>query len=584
MAADPTSTGMAPASRGDRNGLTPALVTYLRSHGYDGRRFLADLSAGLTVAVLALPLSMAIAIGAGLDPGHGLIASIVAGFFISALGGSRFQIGGPAAAFIVIVGAVVARHGADGLATATFMAGVLLVVAGVLRLGTYVKYVPGPVILGFTSGIGIVIIAGQLKDFLGLQGHVPSEFVARLAGLWQLRETMRWEALAIGLITLGLIIGLRRLAPRLPGLLLAVVAASAVAALFGLPVETVGDRFPGLLSTLPVPALPSLAPDRMLEVLPSALMLAFLIGVESLLSAVAADALAGTRHAPNAEVTAQGVANLAATLFGGMPSTGVIARTGTNISAGAHSPISGMIHAVAILVFVVALGPLAKLLALPCLAAVLISVAIRLVDAREIARFVRRAPRDDAIVLAATLALTVFVDLNVAIAVGVISASLLFMHRMAEAGSAQVRTPMAPGPTADGASERRWRTEPLPDGARLMDFDGPLFFGQSSRITDSLAQLHPWPKVLILRMRDVPLIDATAIGVLEDLAAECRSHGCRIIMSGLAAQPRAALHRYGFLKANRIVLASNGIIAIEKAKALLAGRAGTGPVSWGTVS
>lgn len=570
MAADATPAGTAPASRGDRDGLTPALVTYLRTYGYDGRRLLADFSAGLTVAVLALPLSMAIAIGAGLDPGQGLIASIVAGFFISALGGSRFQIGGPAAAFIVVVGAVVTRHGADGLATATFMASILLIVAGVLRLGTYVKYVPGPVILGFTSGIGIVIIVGQLKDFLGLQGQVPGDFLPRLAGLWQLRETMRWEALAIGAITLALIIGSRRLAPRLPGLLIAVVAASAIAAMLGLAVETVGDRFPRLLSTLPVPALPSLAPDRMLEVLPSALTLAFLIGVESLLSAVAADALAGTRHAPNAEVTAQGVANLAATLFGGMPSTGVIARTGTNISAGAQSPISGMIHAVAILVFVVALGPLAKQLALPCLAAVLISVAIRLVDAREIIRFVRRAPRDDAIVLVATLALTVLVDLNVAIAVGVISASLLFMHRMAEAGSAQVRAPLAPGPTAKGAATPRWRMEPLPEGARLVDFDGPLFFGQSSRITDSLAQLHPWPKVLILRMRDVPLIDATAIGVLEDLAVECRSHGCRIIMSGLAAQPRAALHRYGFLKSNRIVLASNGFIAVEKAKAMLA--------------
>ncbi len=562
------------------NALTPALVSYLRANGYDRRRFARDLAAGLTVAVLALPLSMAIAIGAGLDPGKGLITSVVAGFFISALGGSRFQIGGPAAAFIVIVGAIVERHGAAGLATATFLAGLMLVLAGVLRVGTYIKYVPNPVITGFTSGIGIIIVVSQIKDFLGLTGAVPGEFIARIEALWGMRHTFNASAFTIAAATFVAIALLRRLAPRLPGLLIAVVGASGLAAWLNLPIETVGDRFPALLTSLPMPVLPDLAPSRIIEVLPSAFTLAFLIGVESLLAAVAADALAGTRHVPNAEVVAQGVANSLSPMFGGLPATGVIARTGTNITAGAISPIAGIIHAACVLVFVVLLGPLAKLLAMPCLAAVLVSVAFRLIDAHEVIRFLRRAPRDDALVLAATLVLTVIVDLNVAIAVGVVSASLLFMHRMAEATEATVRERVQQPPAipmdADRAGEGLpWRWEPMPDGARQLDFNGPLFFGQSSRMLDALQQIDPWPHVLILRMRDVPLVDATAIGVLEDLARSCRQHGCRIIMSGLQSQPRAALHRYGFIRENRVVLASNGFIAVEKAKSLLAERGRT---------
>jgi SulP family sulfate permease len=343
-----------------------------------------------------------------------------------------------------------------------------------------------------------------------------------------------------------------------------------------LGIETIGSRFGGIPSTLPAPALPSLSWSRIVEVLPSAFTIAFLVGVESLLSAVAADAVAGTRVRPNAEVLGQGIANVASPLFGGMPATGVIARTGTNIQAGAKTPVSGVLHALFILIAMLALAPLAAHLALPCLAAVLITTAWRLIDAHELRVFVRRAPRDDIIVLAATFLLTILVDLNVAIAVGVVLASILFMHRMAETSGIDV---------AESADDHRDDAAPqtpsiaaklVPPGVKLLDFSGPLFYGQSARMVDVLERFSPWPRVLILRMRDVPLIDATAIGTLDQIASDCRKHGCRIIISAIQPQPRAALHRYGFLREHRVILTSNSYVAIEKAKLLaLSGVDGT---------
>lgn len=550
----------------------PKLVIALRE-GYGPERFYRDAIAGLTVAILALPLSMAIAIGSGVGPEKGLITSVVAGFFISALGGSRYQIGGPAAAFIVIVANVVERHGYTGLLTATFIAGFILIVAGLLKLGTYIKYIPGPVILGFTSGIGALIGLGQIKDLLGLTGDVAPDTVHRLLDLVGILPTVNmWSAL-IGIGSLAAIQLLRAWKPKLPGLLIAVTVGSLIVWGFSLPVETIGTRFGGLPNSIPAPVLPDLSWSRINDVLGSSFTIAFLIGVESLLSAVAADAMAGSRHRSNVEIVAQGFANVASTLFAGMPATGVIARTGTNITAGARTPVSGILHALFVLLFILLLAPVASFLALPCLAAVLLATAWRLLEIHEVSKFVARAPTDDRVILIATLSLTILVDLNVAISVGVVLASMLFMHRMAEMPGSRLGSQGVIVDDIDDLSRPpAVITEAdIPAEVRVFQFRGPLFFGAAQQVTDGLMELKTWPKVMILRMREVPLIDATAASAFEDLAGTCHKNRCRIIISGLQQQPREALHRLGVLKAHHILLASNVFMALERAKALLAG-------------
>jgi len=553
----------------------PKLIIALRE-GYPPSRLLSDLIAGLTVAILALPLSMAIAIGAGATPDRGLVTSVIAGFFISAVGGSRFQIGGPAAAFIVIIANIIAVQGMAGLMTATFLAGFILVAAALLRIGTYIKYIPGPVILGFTSGIGIIIAIGQIKDFLGLQGDVPAEFLHKLGALWNIKASFSPSALLIGLVTLGVISAMRVLRPRWPGLLFAVVIASGLAWLLALPVDTIGSRFGGIPSALPSPQLPDLSFDMIVSVLPSAFTIAFLVGVESLLSAVAADSITGGRHRSNAEVLGQGIANIASPLFGGLPATGVIARTGTNIAAGAATPLSGVFHAGFVLLFMLLMAPLASYLALPCLAAVLLNVSWRLIDYKEVTHFLRRAPFDDRLVLLATLILTVVVDLNVAIGVGFGLACMLFMHRMSEAVIAGIgHSDGFDSDLDDVEKPRSVLTEmQLPEGVKVLSLRGPLFFGGASSVSDALKTGAVYPKVLILRMRDVPLIDATALSALEDMTEDLAKHGGRLIMSGLQQQPREALTRMGLLERHGVIQASNGFIALEKARELLGRPAG----------
>ncbi len=441
---------------------------------------------------------------------------------------------------------------------------------GLLQFGTYIKYIPGPVVLGFTSGIGVVIALGQIRDFFGLKGNVPNEFFARLEALFELRHTVDVRAFLIGLSTLLGIVAMRRWLPRWPAFLIAVAAASGAAWLLGPDIETIGSRFGGIPHALPVPALPDLSWGMIKNVLPATFTIAFLIGVESLLSAVAADAMAGTRHRSNMEIVAQGAANLASPLFGGLPATGVIARTGTNIAAGARTPVAGILHALFILLFMLFLAPLASFLALPCLAAVLLFTAWRLFEPQHVARFLTRAPWDDRMVLMATLLLTVFVDLSIAIAVGVVMAAMLFMHRMAETPGVHLGGPVLVDDIVDGSQPRSViMSEALPDGVRVMEFRGPLFFGSSARLDVALNALGDWPKVIIMRMREVPLVNSTGIDALDQLALAARQQGCRIIMSGLQAQPREALHRYGFLRGNRVLIAADSAMALEKAKALL---------------
>ena len=397
--------------------MKPKILTTLQT--YTRALFLADFIAGITVAMVAIPLSIAIAIASGADPSKGLVTAIIGGFMISLLGGSRVQIGGPTGAFIVVVFGVISAHGYDGLVLATIMAGIILVVAGLLRAGNLVAFVPEPVINGFTIGIGIIIATSQLKDLFGLQvTAMPAEFVAKMAALWDARGSFNAAALAIGLATMALIVGLRRAFPRFPGLIVAVAITSGFVAWAGLSADTLFSRFGALPDRLPVPALPQVTYARVIEVLPSAFVIAFLAGVESLLSAMVADRMIAGQHRPNAEVLAQGVANIASGLFGGMPATGAIARTATNIRAGGKTPVAGLVHVLAILVVMMLAAPLAGYMAMPALAGLLILTAWNMTEPQKWRGYM--AGRiSDRVLLVLTLVLTVMVDLTVAIGVGV---------------------------------------------------------------------------------------------------------------------------------------------------------------------
>ncbi|MDE8651800.1 SulP family inorganic anion transporter [Novosphingobium album (ex Liu et al. 2023)] len=397
--------------------MKPKLLTTLPT--YTGGLFLADAIAGITVAMVAIPLSIAIAIASGTDPAKGLITAIVGGFVISLLGGSRVQIGGPTGAFIVVVYGVIAQHGYDGLVLATLMAGAILLIAGLLRVGNLIAFVPEAVVNGFTIGIGVIIASGQLKDFMGLQAaNLPAEFLPKMEALWHARATINWTACAAGAASLLLLVGLRRLFPRVPGPIFALALVSVVAMVLGLPIDTIFSRYGTLPSTLPVPALPTVSFARLMELLPSAFVIAFLAAIESLLSAIVADRMIEGSHRPNAEVLAQGWANIASALFGGLPATGAIARTATNVRAGGRTPVAGMVHAVTILIVMMLAAPLAGYLAMPALAALLLITAWNMSEPHKW-RGYWSEPLADRLLLILTLVLTVLADLTVAIGVGV---------------------------------------------------------------------------------------------------------------------------------------------------------------------
>jgi len=411
----------------------PKLLTTLQSYSWS--LFAADAFAGVTVAMVALPLSLAIAIASGAEPAAGLVTAIVAGFLISLLGGSRVQIGGPTGAFIVVVYGVIAHYGFDGLVLATLMAGGILLLAGVLRAGNLIRFIPEAVVNGFTIGIAIIIATSQLKDLFGLEiANLPADFLHKLPALWAGRETLNLSALGLGVVTIALIVLFRRLAPKWPGLIVAVGLTSAAAALFVLPVETITSRFGALPDHLPMPALPDISLARLQELLPSALIIAFLAGVESLLSAMVADRMIEGRHRPNAELIAQGAANIASSLFGGLPATGAIARTATNVKAGGKTPVAGLVHALAILLMMLLAGPLVGALALPALAGLLILTAWNMSEPRKW-RGHTKMPLEDRLLLILTLVLTVVADLAVAIGVGVALGLALRLRRRAAAPS-----------------------------------------------------------------------------------------------------------------------------------------------------
>ncbi len=533
---------------------TPKLVTVLRE-GYRLSELKVDAVSGLTVAIVALPLSMAIAIASGVSPDRGLYAAIVGGFFVSALGGSRFQIGGPAGAYIVLVAATVAKYGIDGLVLATMLSGLILLALGFFRLGTFIKYIPYPVTVGFTSGIAVIIFASQLRDLLGLTlAHAePGPIVAKLEALGAALPSANAAAIAIALGSVALILGLRRVRPHWPGFLIAVALAAGTAALLHLPVETIASRFGGIPSGLPMPRLPDLSIARIEAVLPAALSFALLGGIESLLSAVVADGMTGRRHRSNCELVAQGVANIGSALFGGICVTGTIARTATNVRAGAHGPVAGMLHSLFLLLFLLVAAPLAGFIPLAALAAVLAVVAWNMAEKHEFAVLLR-ASRGDAVVLLATFLLVVFRDLTEGILVGFGIGTLLFLHRMAQ--SVEVETPLIEEDRADSEDGER---APY-DAALASDSDvvvyrisGAFFFGAAGTVAAALDRIGERPKAYVIDMSGVPLLDSSAAASLAGFARRAQRHGAAVLIAGARPAIRRVLRRQGMRPALRAV-------------------------------
>jgi SulP family sulfate permease len=521
----------------------PKLIDALRE-GYGLTSLRADVLAGLTVAIVALPLAMALAIASGATPEKGLLTALLAGGLISALSGSRFQIGGPTGAFVVVVFNAIARFGFDGLVLATLMAGVLLLIAGFARLGAWIKYIPEPVVAGFTAGIGIVIASSQIRDLLGLSmSHVPADFLAKWMAMWGARATLSPWALGVAVGSLAVIVVLRRFVPKAPGFLIAAVLATLAVVFLHLPVETIGSRFGHLDFSLPSPHLPAVSWDRVKQLTPTAFTIAFLAGVESLLSAMVADGMTGRRHRSNAELVAQGVANLVSALFGGLPATGAVARTATNVRAGARSPVAGIAHAAFVGLFMLVGAPLAAHVPLAALAAILVMVAWGMSEPHKLMRLMR-APVGDRVVLLATLGLTVLVDLTVAIGVGVVLGAMIFMHQMAESASLSEGSVVDEDDDPDGPEPADQR-DGLPPGVVVFQLRGPLFFGAATRFTELLLTISSPPQAIILRMSRTAVVDATGVGVLRDFIRRCRQDGVRVILSGVREQPLQVLRGMG---------------------------------------
>jgi SulP family sulfate permease len=509
---------------------TPKLLTVFRE-GYRASDFRADVIAGLTVAIVALPLAMALGIASGASPREGLVTAIIAGVLISALGGSRVQIGGPTGAFVVIVAGVIAAHGFDGLILATLIAGVILIVAGYSGVGRLMRYVPMPVVTGFTAGIAVIIASSQIGDFAGLRtGAVPADFIDKWGAYAGAVATINWMALAVGAGTLGLIVVLKVAAPKWPGYLIAILAATAAAALLNLPVETVGDRFHSMATGVPIPRMPKFSLSLLHEVVPSAFVIAFLAGIEALLSATVADGMTGRRHRSGQELVGMGLANIASGFFGGLPATGAIARTATNIRAGGRSPMAGIFHALFLLVFTVVAGRWLALVPMTALAAVLLMVAWGMSEYDRFVALVRTDAGERALLLL-TFLLTVFVDLTVAIGVGVTLAALLFMMRMSETA----------GLVAMNVEEDPGLREQLPDGVEVFRFTGPIFFGVASEMLEALRRSGQRPRAIVLRMDEVPYIDATGANALATFTRQATHRGTEVWLAGLRDQPREFL-------------------------------------------
>lgn len=513
----------------------PKLAITLRS--YSWAQFRADLTAGTIVGLVALPLGMAFAIASGLPPERGLYTAIVAGFLISLLGGSRVQIGGPTGAFVVIVGGIVAQYGMDGLTHVTMMAGVILFIMGITRVGKLVKFIPYPVITGFTSGIAVIIFSGQIKDFFGLQmGAVPIEFIDKWKAYAGAIPTLDGTALAIGIFTAGLILAWPKRWGKIPGSIVALVLVTLCASVFRWPVETIGSRFGGVPHGLPYPVIPHFSWDQARVLFPSALVVAALGAIESLLSAVVSDGMIGSRHRSNQELLAQGVANIVTPMFGGIPATGAIARTATNVKNGGRTPVSGMVHAVVLFAILLVAGPLASKIPLAALSGILIVVSYHMSEWHSV-RFLWSGPGSDKIVLIATFLLTVFVDLVVAVEVGIVLSAFLFMKNMAEL--TQVKAWGKELGNNDGPD--KLRKVKIPPGVEVFSIHGAFFFAAVHKLMELNRIVEKSHRALVLDLTDVLHMDASGMRVLDQIQKECRTRKIRVLICGLHAQPYLVL-------------------------------------------
>jgi len=551
--------------------LVPKLVTTLR--GYTRAQFAADGVAGVIVGIVALPLAIAFGIASGVTPQQGLVTAIVGGFLISALGGSRVQIGGPTGAFVVIVADVVARHGLDGLLVATMLAGALLIGLGLARLGGALKFIPRPVIVGFTSGIAVLIFSTQVRDLLGLRlASVPAEFGAKWVAYAGAVRTATPAAIALSAGALAILVFWPRVSRRVPAPFVALVAATVACTALDLRVETIGSRFGEIRAALPAPALPHLSLPLVREVFPSAITIALLAAIESLLSAVVADGMLGTRHRSNMELVAQGVANVVTPLFGGIPATGAIARTATNVRNGGRTPVAGIVHALTLLVIVLAAGGLVARIPMAALAAILVVVSYHMSEWRSF-RDELRGPRGDVAVLLLTFGLTIAIDLTVAVQAGILVAALVFLRRMtAVSGVRPVGADARFGEADEDEEEGRevgWLN--VPPGVQVFEVGGPFFFGAAEEFREAIGRVGAPPKVLVVEMSRVPFIDATGVHALRTVVDRSRQGGARVLLAGLRPGPRATLERAGmeeWLGAD--ALAPDLDAAVDRARAHLA--------------
>jgi SulP family sulfate permease len=520
----------------------PKLVLCLRQ--YNLRFFTADVIAGLTVGLVALPLAMAFGIASGVTPQAGIYTAVIAGFLISALGGSRTQIGGPTGAFVVIVAGIVAKFGLSGLFVVTMMAGVILVVMGATGLGTAVKFIPRPVTIGFTNGIAVLIASTQIRDFLGLKtGAIPSEFLARMHVLFSHLDSIDPRTLLVAGCSLAIIVLWPLITKRVPGSIIALLVGTVVVVVFHLPVDTIGSKFGGIPTGLPSFQLPAFRADLILPLLPSALTVALLAAVESLLSAVVADGMSGDKHNSNVELIAQGLANLATPLFGGIPATGAIARTATNIRSGGKTPVAGIVHALTLVVILLVAAPLAKFIPLATLAAVLFVVAYNMGEWREIGTILKLS-RADIAVWAATFGLTVFADLTVAVEVGMSLAALLYIYRVSQTTTVATVTPEY--------IENGWahilQDKDIPVYVSILRIHGPFLFGTTGKLAEETEDLKKFAAVVVLRVRNMTAIDATGLHALEVFSDRLRKTGRTLLLCGAREQPARMLEQAEFVR------------------------------------
>lgn len=549
--------------------LEPKIVAVFRE-GYSLKQFYSDLAAGTTVAIVALPLAIAFAIASGVKPEQGLYTAIVAGFVISLLGGSRAQISGPTGAFVVIIYGIVQQHGYEGLAVATLIAGVLLALMGLFRMGALLKFIPYPVTVGFTTGIALIIFSSQIGDFLGFNMlSPPAGFIEKLVAYREHLYELNYSAVMVGVVSLGVIVTWPRVTHRIPGMLIAIIVGTLAVKFFNLPVATIGSRFGVVPNHLPAPHIPTVSLSLVKEMFSPAVTIAFLAALESLLAAVVADGMLGTRHRSNMELVAQGAGNISSVLFGGIPATGAIARTATNIKSGGRTPVAGMIHAVVLLLILLFFGKHAALIPMPTLAAILIIVAYNMSEWREF-KDLLRGSKSDVGVLLVSFSLTVLIDLTVAIQVGVLLAMFLFMQRMASTTQVTQVTDALVDP--DEKEARDISKLPVPKDVEIFEIYGALFFGAIERFKDAMRSVEKRPKVLILRMRHVPTIDATGLHSLNELFDSTKRHQMVLILSAVSPEVRELMERTGFAEElGEENFCPDIFCALERARAVLEG-------------